>query len=1039
MLSFIRLAAKAGVLLTALSCGIGASVHAQTVPPKFDHITTEHGLSHHLVYTLAQTPDGAIWIGTYHGLNRYDGYSVKSFTTQLYDDPAIPLKVVNRILADTKGNLWIVSRNRFLKYNLASRQFLVIQHDTSGKFNEAAFYYRGLAIDSTGNVWLGAIDRLQRFNPADSSFVTLTVDSAATGALHSSHILDITVDRSGRVWVLVLVRVEGGDVGELYRFDEATNTFERFPISYRSREFAERALLADSRGKIWIAGSPDGVIEFDPTTNASVVHKTPMRNGTSHTISVFEDKRSRIWIGGWAGLHIFDPATQQLASYYEDKTDPFALQIDMISAVYEDQSGNMWLGIWGGGVDVLKARRKQFGHFKVAEKPDEKSEWVTAIYADKKNTLWFGTGRGLFAFDWKTKSFRRFTFYPADKTIRYGKNHVQDIVERDDGKLWVSTFQGGLVLLDPRSGDSKLFLHNPNNPASLSENVLQHVMIDNDDDLWVATRTRGLNLLKKGSNAFIRFQNRKDDSTSVSTNRIWRAYQDRSGKIWVMMEGPGSSLSLVDKASGKFTRVLFDKQNPESHAFPFRHVQEDTDGTFWLAGQDNGLFHFNPANGSFERFTEREGLPFPYTGGILHDGKNRIWFVSPKGLSRFSIAEKTFETFEYGADIAERSYSNGAAFRTSDGYMYFGGRNGVTYFHPDSVQTNDVPPETRIVDVQVFGTSLNFPTHISQLDHIEIRHDQNYLSFEFVGMDFTDPPKNQFRYMMAGFDEGWIHAGARRYASYTHLDPGTYTFKVKSANNDGVWGKEVSLGVIVKPAWWQTWWFRFLAFVAVAGILYAAYRYRLNRMLEVERTRATIATDLHDDIGTTLTSIALFSDLAKQDMRENPSLAAERLDKIVGSSRVLLDQMNDIVWSVKPQNDSLENAILRMTDVARTLFDVKGIEHTITLPQLIDDVKLSMQQRRNILLIFKEMINNVVKHSKATMVTIEVADGAIEKGMTGVRVSVKDNGKGFDTSVAAKGNGLKNMQSRAASIGGTVTIRSTLGEGTHAELAVPYE
>ncbi len=1002
----------------------------QTVPPKFEHITPAEGLSNERVYSIAQTPDGAIWVGTYHGLNRYDGYSITSFTTQLYDDPAIPLKIVNRIAADTKGNLWILSRNRFLRFGLASQRFEVIQHDTSGLFDESAIYYRGLAIDSSGQIWIGAINRLQRFNPVDSTFVSYAADSSDPRALNTNRIMDVTVDREGNVWVLAQ-----GNGGELYRYDAPSQSFEEYPISYTPRTVAERALLADRRGKIWIVGSPDGVIEFDPVTRASGIHSIPMRNGTSHAISLFEDRHGRICIGGWAGFHIYDPFTGRLNSYYENKSDPLALQIDMISSVFEDRSGNLWLGVWGGGVDVIKEKQKQFGHFGVSEKPGDASEWVTAISGDTTGTVWLGTGRGLFRFEWETKQLQRFLFYTDDQTLRYGKNHVVDVLQRDDGMVWVSTFQGGLALLDPRAGTSRMFLNNPENPNSISDNFVQHLMIDSDGDLWIAGRSQGLNLLKKGASAFIRFQHVEGDTTTISTNRVWRAYQDRRGRIWVLLQGAGASLSLLDKNTGRFTRMLYDKQHPQSSRFQFRHIHEEPDGTFWLGGEDNGLVHFDPATGAYEQFTEREGLPYAYMGGFLHDGRNSIFFVSPKGLSQFSISEKEFRTFQYGIDIRERSYSTGAFYRASNGFMYFGGRNGVTYFHPDSIRFNSTPPETRIVDFQVFGKSLQLPEHISMLEKVELSYDENYFSFGFVGLDYTDPPKNQFAYMMEGFDRTWVQSGTHRYASYTHLNPGTYTFRVKSSNNDGVWDQRgQAITVIVQPAWWQTWWFRLLAVLTVAAALYTFYRYRLNRALDIERTRTTIATDLHDDIGTTLTSIALFSDLAKADIHSNTRQAIERLDRIASSSRLLLDQMNDIVWSVKPQNDSLQNAILRMTDVAATLFEAKGIEHTISLPEKIDDVTLSMQQRRNILLIYKEMLNNVVKHSGATSVNIEIATDGRVKGVGGIRVSVKDNGTGFEMGRTPGGNGLKNMQMRAAAIGGKLEIRSAPARGTHAEL-----
>ena len=1022
----------AGILI-AMHMAVAA--FAQTVQPRFEHITPADGLSNERVYTIAQTPDGAMWFGTYHGLNRYDGYSITSYTTQLYDDPTIPLKIVNRIVPDARGNLWILSRNRFLRFDLATQRFTTIQHDTSKRFDESGFYYRGLAIDSSGMIWFGALDRLQRFDPRDSSFVMFRSDSSRPDRLPVDRIMDVTTDRQGRMWILAY-----DQKGYLCRYDGRTDAFENFPITYAPTVVAERAIVADSRGRIWIGGAPDGMIEFDPASRRSVVHHIPMRNGGSHVISLTEEGISRMWFGGWAGLHSYDPATGQLRSYFENKTDPMALQIDMISSVFVDRSGNLWLGVWGGGVDVVKAHQKKFGHLGVADRSEDRSEWVTAIGGSAPGTLAIGTGRGLFLLDRGTRVFTHTLFYPEDHTLRYGKNHVIDILERPDGRLWVSTYQGGLILLDPRTGSKSSFVHRPDDPGSISDNSTTHLMIDGDGDLWVAGRTRGLNLLKKGATSFIRYQHRAGDTTTLPTDRVWRPYQDRRGRIWVLLQGGGAALCQLDKASGRVSRVLYDTLNPLSSRFQFRHIQEMADGTFWLGGEDNGLVHFDPGTGRYEQFTEREGMPYAYMGGFLYDGKGTIWFVSPKGLSRFFMAEKKFETFERGTDIREESYSTGAFYRAPDGTMYFGGRSGITFFHPDSIRLNLAVPETRIVDLQVFGRSVATPLPIAMLEEVTLDHGQNYFSFGFIGLDYTDPRKNLFAYRMQGIDRDWIQTGTLLYASYTHLDPGTYTFRVRSSNNDGVWDPHgAAIRVVIQPAWWQTWWFRALALLAVAGIVYGLYRYRVDRLLEVERTRTAIATDLHDDIGTTLTSIALFSDIAKGEIATNAPQAVERLERIAASSRELLGQMNDIVWAVKPDNDSLQSAILRMADVAGVLCAARGIEHTIQVPDRIDDVHLTMHQRRNILLVFKEMVNNVLKHSRATHVAIDVALSGPGAASPGIRCSVRDNGVGFDADGTARGNGLKNMRARAAAIGGTLTIRSAPGEGTHMELFAPVK
>ena len=284
-----------------------------------------------------------------------------------------------------------------------------------------------------------------------------------------------------------------------------------------------------------------------------------------------------------------------------------------------------------------------------------------------------------------------------------------------------------------------------------------------------------------------------------------------------------------------------------------------------------------------------------------------------------------------------------------------------------------------------------------------------------------------------------IKTGSRQ-ASYTHLDPGDYVFTVKGTNGDGVWSPQTaSIRLRIAPAFWQMWWFLAVVVLLLSASLYALYRYRLRKLLEIERTRSFIATDLHDDIGASLTSIALSSDLARREVGAASPAAAKRLEKIAETSRSLLDSMNDIVWSIKPENDALEQTILRMEDYAVEMLEENGIDLHVQIPDEMKRMKLPMDVRRNLFLIFKEAIGNVLKHANADHVDVRIAWSTAGRRTSDLLLSITDNGTGFDPASRKQGNGLVNMGLRAAHLRGNVDIISAQGQGTKVEIRFPIK
>ncbi len=376
-----------------------------------------------------------------------------------------------------------------------------------------------------------------------------------------------------------------------------------------------------------------------------------------------------------------------------------------------------------------------------------------------------------------------------------------------------------------------------------------------------------------------------------------------------------------------------------------------------------------------------------------------------------------------------------AAYKDVDGKIFFGSQQGgVLYFDPSNLRDNDFAPPVYITDLKLFNKSihpfdadsiLKSPVEITK--EIILPYNKNDISFEFAALNYFHPEKNQYQYKLENYNNDWISTDAgRRYANYTNLNPGKYMFKVRASNNDGKWNpKETSLIIIITPPFWQTWWFRSLVALAAVALVYGIYRYRLQQVLRLQNIRNRIAADLHDDIGSTLNSISVYSEVAKKDKAGK----TQALEMIGESSRKVIDSMSDIVWTINPDNDSFERIILRMRSLSYNLLRVRQIDFSFRADENLNDLKLSLEERRNFYLIFKEALNNLVKYSNAKRASV-----LLSKNASRITLQIRDDGIGFDTKKKYNGNGLINMQKRSKEINAELHIESGEGIGTSIQL-----
>jgi ligand-binding sensor domain-containing protein/signal transduction histidine kinase len=1019
---------------------LSGKLRAQNAELVFERITTEQGLSQSSVRAIVQDSQGFLWLGTDDGLNKYDGYGFTIYKHDASDSTSISDNIIQTIFEDRSHALWIGAKNGLNLFDRATEEFTRFQKDPGSPGSVILEEVRGVLEDSSGTLWfLGFGQGLYRMRPQDRpasssrkatiKFTRFSHDLKNPESLSSNYVTTILQDRSGALWIGTLG-------GGLNRFDARPGTFTRYqhnpvdPNSLSSDHVV--ALCEDETGDLWIGTYGGGLCRLrrnDRALAKFVSYRSDPHNptGLSHNnilaiLPARKNEPGTLWIGTFnGGLCRLNPSARQspvFFSYKHDPQNPASISNDRILALCEDRSGNLWAGTTVG---LNKAVTQPVKFERWQHEPSNPNSLshqnVNAIWEARSGDLWVGTDAGLDHFDVRTQHFENFKYDPKDGNS-LNLNYVKAIREDRAGRLWVGTFGAGLARWRPhaqQSGPVKKFVHDPANPASLASNFVSTVYEDHTSRLWIGT-TNGLSRFEDAGESFFNYRHTRE-SGNPSANNIVALYEDRQGMLWIGTYADG--VYRLDPRSGEFISYRNDPQNANSLSHnSVISIYEDHERFLWF-GTVAGLNKFDPHTQSFTRYDEKDGLANAFIYGILSDDEGNLWLSTNNGLSRFNDRlprGMKFRKYDVRDGLQNNEFNVGAYHRGRSGALYFGGINGFNRFFPHLIRDNPHAPPIALTAFRKFNEGVALDTAISVIKTITLSHRDDFISFDFAALDYTQPGRNQYSHKMEGFDKDWIYSGTRRYASYTNLDPGQYVFRVKGANSDGVWSEAgTSVKIVITPPFWGTWWFRILAVAAITGLLALIYRHRVARLLEMERLRVRIASDLHDDIGSTLTKISLHSELIQHstDVGE----VKESLRKIGTMSRELIMTMSDIVWSIDARNDTVGDLLDRMREFAAGVLQAKSVAFTFEIADLALPHKLPVNIRQNIYLIFKEAINNITKHAEASCVKIQLknANGAFN-------MTIRDDGKAPRDDERLTGQGLRNMTMRAKRIGGRLEI-----------------
>lgn len=1003
-------------------------------------ISLAQGLSQSTVYGIAQDSPGFLWVATQDGLNKYDGNSFETYYNQPFDSASIPSSNVMTVFCDSKNRLWVGTMNSGLSlFNRTTKSFTTFSESArKGSINDNSVFT--ICEDADGTIWVGTslgLNRLfetknaqgndslffESINVGNDSLLrnTSVIFSEKPGVLWigtkkglcrlttvsngnqqnnsikvftsengigNNYICDIVKDKNGN---LIAVTKTGISI-----FDPVHEKF----ISYKLSDSKEKQIYVNcatlfSDNYLWL-GCSEGVFRLNTDKlipdKGNIIHPENIISRNSFSvgaiISLKEDKINKgiAWLGSEAnGLTKLVPVTKNF--YSDDLKDQ--LDVPFVYSLLKDSS-ILWIGTTSGLIRKnLSSGKSQL--FSVNTSSDDiwASDYINHLLKDRSGNLWTGTSSGLFKIE------KPYSLKPGFRKVVVNKSvptvGVRDLYMDVNGQMFV-VMPRKVFQFDPQSDESKLIISL--DELKLSDKVVISSMVkDNNNNLFVGT-SQGLLVFKYSSNKYnylnpfiIRYQ--PDDTTSMRCDNVYNLTSDPDNSIWIATANGLTNLKFISES-----------------------------------------------NYTLRNFSRKNGMKNNAIYAVQVDSiRNSIWFSTNGGLTKFDKVSNRFFNYDLHDGLQSNEFNAGAGFISESGELFFGGVNGYTSFKPWEIRTDTVKPHLAITKFQILGSDAQ--QALSLDGKVELKHYNNSFSIEFVALQFSNPAKNQYAYMLEGYQKEWTNLGTTNKVIFSNLPPGEFVFRVIGSNEDGIFNSTGEKIIIcISPPFYKTIWF-YLALVFVVGsILWLMHVYRLKfkmkQLAAVEKIRTDTAADFHDELGHKLTTISWFSEIMKRKLNPDQSELKGYLDKITGTTGALYHTMRDLLWAMDPEKDSLYDLYKQLREFGESLFDQTDFRFVSMddNPAFKNDT-IPFEQKRHVLLIFKEVMNNSFKHSKATTVSLN----AIREN-NHYTLIVTDDGSGITTEASQYGNGLKNVYKRSGLINGDLKISST-GKGTIIELSVP--
>ncbi len=1084
-------------------CSKPVEVKAQPISPPdphgvtFEHLSPKEGLLSSKVISVTQDQKGFIWIGSYSGLNRYDGYEMVAYQHAASNPTSLSDNRVEVVYLDRMGTLWVGTWNGLNRFDPLTNTFQSYYFDPADPSSLSNNRIQSILEDGKGNLWIATGDGLCRYDRDREAFARYFHDPTDNTSLSYNIVTVLYLDRQGTFWVGTgLPWDEQVNRGGLNRYDPSRDAFIHYehqasdPFSLYNNEIS--ALYEDKKGTFWVATWGDGLQSMnrekgtfspakqafsDPNAPGWPQLRTP--NGAAGAIKfIHEDIQGICWIGGFAGgLDRYDPVTRSMTRYAYNPNQQNGLSDNSVWAIFEDRQHILWISTWKG---LNKVAPEAVPFRLMAADPAQKkglhNSHVEEVLEDREGTLWAGTWSGLERFDPLTGKTTLFEV-GDDLPQKEESEMVLTLFEDRAGYLWVGTLSYGLARFDRQKETFTVYRHEASDPASIGSNIVMAITEDTYGNLWVSGNN-GVSKFDRATGQFIPLFDQ--ENTPVQKLVVFALLPEKDGPIWL---GAMAGLYQFDPSTGIDTLILA--------GYLINSILGDGATGLWLGTSENGLLHFEPTTGKIQSFSTSEGMPDNMVCGLIRDAEGRIWISTIQGLAWYDPLSQTVRSFRPSQAPPVYEFYPLSVARSANGDLLFGGNGGIVRFDPKAIHNDPQEARPVIIGLRLFNKQLNIEPFIESETTSNnpakiktLAYNQNDLTFEYAGLHFTHPEENTYRYRLDPYEQDWRYVGNQRSAIYPNLPPGKYVFRVQAANPDGVWSKETAtFQVTILSPWWKTpWAFLCYGLLILLGVLVVDH-FQRRRLVRVERERGhLIEIQLRAEIAESKTLQLKALDEAKanfyanitHEFRTPLTVIMGMIDQISGyekertlirrNSLNLLRLINQLLDLAKLDSGSLklylvQNDILIYLQYLTESFYSMAQEKQLRLTFYAEIQELVMDfDEEKIQHIVYNLLSNAIKFTEKGGTVVLHANEVNQEEQPFLQLKVTDTGIGipddqlphiFDRFYQADisdfrknegtGIGLALTTELVTLMGGSIAVESTLGKGTQFTLLLPVK
>jgi signal transduction histidine kinase/ligand-binding sensor domain-containing protein/DNA-binding response OmpR family regulator len=1086
---------KHTLILVLFLFALTRPVAAQTNAYRFSRISVDHGLSNNQIKTVLKDRRGFLWIGTISGLNRYDGYNIRNFSNRPGDTTSLISNDINKVFEGPEGKIWIHTWSGFNVYDPLTELFDRNTDRILENFSIPDGQINDIKKDTRGFFWfLHATAGLFRYSEAEQKTVRLHHQPDVSTSISTNLIASLGEDPEGDIWIVhtngIVEKIDSETLEVVYRNSMLNRRFRNEALEYN--------LMVDRDGDLWFyivnrnAGlyhfKPAGEkwLHFDNTTDQA-------RLNTSIVRGIVQDEEGTLWIAtDHGGINLLDKEDFSVKYILHNPEDEKSLSQNSINVLYKDSDGIIWAGTFKNGVSFYhkNINRFQLYRHQISQAESLPFNDINVIVEDSRKNLWIGTnGGGLIYYDREKGTYRQYLHDPDNKNS-LTTNVIVSLLLDQNNTLWIGTYFGGLISFDGKRFTR--YKHDPDDPGSISDNSVWELFEDSQGNLWIGTLSHGVDRFDRRENRFYHYT--MGGSNPIHAHYIPAFMEDRAGNIWV---GTGYGIDVLDKNSGRFVHYLNrlnDKTSLSNNSV--MSIYQDSRGLIWIATH-GGLNVFDERRKTFTAFTKEDGLPHNSILTILEDNNANLWVSTPHGISNLKIdydprradsLSVQFRNYDEKDGLQGIQFNENAACRTSAGELVFGGGNGFNLFRPEEIGINRKLPKVILTDFQIFnrpveiGKEVNgkviLKESITETDTIVLDHSDNVFSIEFASLSQFHPEKIQYQYILEGFNKEWTATGAsQRRVTYTNLDPGDYVFKVKAANNDGIWNETpTQLMVTVLPPFWRSGTaFVLYALGMLAALLFARWlilhnarisfqireeREKAHRMHELDMIKIKFFTNVSHEFRTPLTLI--LTPLEKMMRNASDGEQKNQFQLIHRNARRLLNLVNQLLDFRKMEvqeirlNSSEGDIIKFIREVFYSFSDLSEKNNIrFTFQTTVQSIETLFDQDKLEKILFN-LLSNAFKFTPENGKVGMVLDVRQHGDSKFLEINVKDSGIGINYDKQEKiferffqddlpksmvnqgsGIGLSITREFVKIHGGSISVESEPGKGTCFTVLLP--